>query len=82
METLGDHLGPEQLRPDPPDDLPTEITEAVFAWPGLGTLAVAAINGRDYAVLQGIVLFSALVVVALGVTADLVQAALDPRAPR
>jgi peptide/nickel transport system permease protein len=58
------------------------ITEAVFAWPGLGTLAVAAINGRDYAVLQGIVLFSALVVVALGVAADLVQAALDPRSRR
>lgn len=58
------------------------ITEAVFAWPGLGTLAVAAINGRDYAVLQGIVLFSAVVVVALGVAADLVQAALDPRARR
>jgi peptide/nickel transport system permease protein len=58
------------------------ITEAVFAWPGLGTLAVAAINGRDYAVLQGIVLFSAVVVVGLGVAADLVQAALDPRARR
>lgn len=58
------------------------ITEAVFAWPGLGTLAVAAINGRDYAVLQGIVLFSALVVVGLGVAADLVQAALDPRSRR
>jgi peptide/nickel transport system permease protein len=56
------------------------ITEAVFAWPGLGTLAVSAINARDYPVLQGIVMFSAVVVVALAFVADLVQAALDPRA--
>lgn len=55
------------------------VTEAVFAWPGLGTLAVAGINARDYPVLQGIVLFSALIVVALALLADLVQAALDPR---
>lgn len=55
------------------------VTEAVFAWPGLGTLAVAGINARDYPVLQGIVLFSALIVVTLAMLADLVQAALDPR---
>jgi len=56
------------------------ITEAVFAWPGLGMLAVSAINSRDYPVLQGIVMFSAVIVVALAFVADLVQAALDPRA--
>lgn len=55
------------------------VTEAVFAWPGLGTLAVAAINARDYPVLQGIVLLSALIVVTLALLADFVQAALDPR---
>lgn len=31
VETLGDHLGPEQLRPDPPDDLPAQVPETVFA---------------------------------------------------
>lgn len=58
------------------------VTEAVFAWPGLGALAVSAINARDYPVLQGIVLFSAVMVVSLTLVADLAQAALDPRIRR
>jgi ABC-type dipeptide/oligopeptide/nickel transport system permease component len=55
------------------------ITEAVFAWPGLGSLAVAAINSRDYPVLQGVVIVSAVAVVSLNMLADAAYVVLDPR---
>jgi ABC-type dipeptide/oligopeptide/nickel transport system permease component len=55
------------------------ITEAVFAWPGLGRLLFQAIQFRDYPLVQGLVLFMALVYVLVNLGVDLLYAALDPR---
>ena len=55
------------------------ITEAVFGWPGLGTLAFSALQGRDLNLLLGIFLMSACLVVVLNLLVDLAYAALDPR---
>ncbi len=55
------------------------LTETVFSWPGLATYVVEAINGRDYPVVQGVVLFFALVFVAVNLIVDLSYAWLDPR---
>lgn len=54
-------------------------TEAVFAWPGLGTLAIRALSARDYPLVQAIVLFSSLVIVVLAFLGDVTYAYLDPR---
>ena len=55
------------------------ITETVFLWPGVGKLAIDSINGRDYPVVQAIVLFSALSFMASTLLVDLIYAWLDPR---
>lgn len=55
------------------------ITETVFAWPGIGTLALNAVTNRDYPVLQGVVLLSALAFLAINVCMDIVYVYLDPR---
>src|SRR5690349_9316092 len=58
------------------------LVETVFAWPGLGSLFVASIGNRDYPVLQGILLLSAVMVVLANLATDLVYALLDPRVRR
>lgn len=55
------------------------ITEAVFAWPGVGQLLANAISTRDFPVVQGLVLFSVLVVVVVNFVVDVLYAVLDPR---
>jgi len=55
------------------------ITETVFAWPGLGRLAVTAISIRDYPVIQFIVLMVATSVVIVNLLVDLLYGLLDPR---
>ncbi|MDX2140729.1 MAG: ABC transporter permease [Chloroflexota bacterium] len=55
------------------------IVEAVFAWPGLGTLAVGSIGGRDYPVIQTIVLISAAAFGIGNLLVDLAYFAIDPR---
>ncbi len=55
------------------------ITETVFAWPGVGRLVIQAIAARDYPLVQGCVLFIALVYVSANFLADLAYAWLDPR---
>ena len=55
------------------------VVEWVFNWPGLGTLAVDAIHGQDYPVIQGFVLVTAASFVLVNFITDLVYAALDPR---
>jgi peptide/nickel transport system permease protein len=55
------------------------ITETVFAWPGLGSLLVEAIQGRDYPVVQGCVLLISLAYVLVNTFTDLVYAWVDPR---
>ena len=55
------------------------ITETIFAVPGLGRLTVDSILTRDYPMVQGVVLFAALAVVATNLIVDLTYAVLDPR---
>jgi peptide/nickel transport system permease protein len=55
------------------------VIESVFAIPGFGRLAAEAVSRRDTPLLMGVVLFSAVVVVAMNMLADLIQAWLDPR---
>jgi peptide/nickel transport system permease protein len=53
--------------------------EVVFAWPGLGTLTVQALDARDYPLLQAIFLLVAISVVFFNFAADIVYGYLDPR---
>jgi len=55
------------------------VIEQVFGWPGLGRLSLAAIQQRDYGVVQGIVLFVAAGFVLVSFLVDLVYLYLDPR---
>lgn len=55
------------------------ITETVFAWPGVGSLLVEAIQKRDYPVVQGCVLLISLAYVGVNLLTDLVYAWIDPR---
>ncbi|OUM98300.1 MAG: peptide ABC transporter [Firmicutes bacterium ZCTH02-B6] len=55
------------------------ITETIFAWPGIGRLAVDAIRTRDYPVVQGVVMTFAVSYVLINLIVDLLYAYLDPR---
>jgi peptide/nickel transport system permease protein len=55
------------------------FVEAVFAWPGLGSLAAGAAWGRDYPLLMGASLLVAALVVIGGLLSDIAYALLDPR---
>ncbi len=55
------------------------VTETVFAWPGIGRLAVSAIQGRDFPVVQGCLLVVATVFVLVNLAVDLLYALIDPR---
>jgi peptide/nickel transport system permease protein len=55
------------------------ITEQVFAWPGIGLLAIQAINSRDMAVVQTVVIIASLIVMTANLAVDLIYAVIDPR---
>jgi peptide/nickel transport system permease protein len=55
------------------------VVETVFAWPGMGRLAFEAITGRDFPVIQAVVLVTAAIVVAVNFAVDLLYAVIDPR---
>ena len=55
------------------------IVETVFAWPGIGQLAMQAIQARDFLVVQAIVLFVSLTYIGLNLLADLAYTVVDPR---
>ena len=55
------------------------LVERVFDWPGLGRLAVEAIETVDVPLILGTVIFTALVVVISGILIDVVQGLVDPR---
>jgi peptide/nickel transport system permease protein len=57
----------------------TVIVEQIFAWPGMGQLAITATIGRDYPVIMGITLIGAAMIVASNLLADLIYALVDPR---
>ena len=55
------------------------IIETVFAWPGLGRMAVNAVQQRDFLVVQGCVLVIAVGFVLINLAVDLLYAVIDPR---
>ena len=55
------------------------ITETIFQWPGMGLLAMRAVNGRDYPLILGIILVTAALVLISNLIADLLYAIADPR---
>jgi len=55
------------------------VVESIFAWPGMGRLAVQAVLGRDFPVVQGAAITGAAVFLAVNLTVDLVYGWVDPR---
>jgi len=58
------------------------LTETVFAWPGLGRLAVQAVFDLDIPLVAGTVLFSAVLVLLANLIVDLLYGVIDPRVQR
>jgi len=54
------------------------VVEQVFSWPGLGLLTMTAIMNRDYPVIMGVSLLSALIVLLGNLLADILYAVVDP----
>ncbi|MDP2950174.1 MAG: ABC transporter permease [Chloroflexota bacterium] len=57
----------------------TVVTETVFAWPGLGRLAVEAVYQNDFPLLSGVVLFVTLIYIVANLLVDVSYAYIDPR---
>jgi len=55
------------------------ITETVFTWPGMGSLLIDSVNGRDYSMLMGISLSVAVAVLVANLITDIAYAFADPR---
>lgn len=55
------------------------VAEQVFTWPGIGSLMSSSIFSRNYPVLMGLILFSAVVVLLANLITDLLYAVVDPR---
>jgi peptide/nickel transport system permease protein len=55
------------------------ITETIFGWPGVGQIVFDSIYRRDYAMIQGVVLYGALLFVLVNLLVDILYAVLDPR---
>ena len=54
------------------------IVEQVFSWPGLGLMTMSAITSRDYPVIMGVCLLSAVVVLVANLLTDILYALVDP----
>lgn len=57
----------------------TVIIETIFTWPGMGQLVLEGITGRDYPIIIGVVMVSAVLVLLFNLAADMLAAVLDPR---
>lgn len=57
----------------------TAVIESIFVWPGIGSLALNAISNRDYPVIQGYVLWMAIIFVLVNLITDLLYRVIDPR---
>lgn len=55
------------------------VTEQVFSWPGLGGLTMTAIQQRNYPIILGVTMLSAVVVLAANLIVDILYAVIDPR---
>jgi peptide/nickel transport system permease protein len=55
------------------------VIEQVFAWPGLGRLALVSVTGRDYPVVQGVVIVVGTFLILINLAVDVLYAFIDPR---
>jgi peptide/nickel transport system permease protein len=55
------------------------VTEAVFAWPGVGLMIMTAVSARDYPMIQAFTLFIAFLIILVNLFVDLLYVYLDPR---
>lgn len=55
------------------------ITETIFSWPGVGQIAAESVYRRDYAMVQGVVLYGATLFVLVNLVVDVLYGVLDPR---
>ena len=55
------------------------LTETIFGWPGVGQIAIESVFRRDYAMIQGVVLYGAAFFVLVNLLVDVLYAVLDPR---
>jgi ABC-type dipeptide/oligopeptide/nickel transport system permease component len=55
------------------------VIENVFAWPGIGRLSVQALFWRDYPLIQGVVMLTAVIFLAINILIDFLYIAIDPR---
>jgi peptide/nickel transport system permease protein len=55
------------------------ITETIFQWPGMGLLALRAVNSRDYPLILGIIVITATLVLVSNLITDLIYSLADPR---
>ena len=53
--------------------------ETVFAWPGIGLLALQAVNARDYQVIQAVTMFISVLFIGMNLFIDILYAYIDPR---
>jgi glutathione transport system permease protein len=54
------------------------VVEAVFAWPGMGSLLIDAVNMRDYPVIQGLILLFSLEFIVINIVVDVLYVLIDP----
>lgn len=55
------------------------VTETIYAYPGIGRLVVQAVNTRDFPVVQGVILFFALITLIVNIITDALYVVVDPR---
>jgi dipeptide transport system permease protein len=55
------------------------LTETIFSWPGIGRWLIDAIYRRDYTVLQGGILLTAIIVIVVNLIVDVLYGVIDPR---
>ena len=55
------------------------VTEQLFGWQGIGMLIIAAIKARDYPVIMGVTVLTAVVVLIVNLISDILYSILDPR---
>jgi peptide/nickel transport system permease protein len=55
------------------------VTESIFAWPGIGRLALNAVHNNDFPLLSGVIMFFMLIYIGLALAVDVAYAYVDPR---
>lgn len=57
----------------------TAVVESIFVWPGIGSVVLNAIKNRDYPIIQGYVLWMAVIFIVVNLITDLLYRLFDPR---